>query len=84
MINLSKTQNVSPRTLVQIMTEAEEQNGAIKVANFDSFADWMAYYNQHYKPVLEAFRGEDVLSLSNEDCRMLNFLCDDLLNMFKK
>lgn len=82
MINLSKTQNVTPRTLVQIMTEAEEHNGAVKVAAFPSFADWMQYYEFHYLPILEAIR--DGETLSEQENKLLRFMYDDIIEMFKK
>ena len=52
----------------------------INAGNFESFADFMHYYSQHYKPLLEAIRnGEEITA---EQRHTLNFMADDLVKLF--
>lgn len=53
----------------------------IKTGNFESFGDFLSYYRQHYRPLLERIEnGEDI---SESDRHLLNFLASDLLAAFK-
>ena len=78
------------KTLAQVANDIEQGNAreycnaestAVTVGSFESFADFLSYYNQHYKPLLEAIRnGEDI---NTDRRRLLNFLADDLITMFQ-
>lgn len=58
----------------------ESTANTINAGNFETFADFMAYYRQHYKPLLQAIRnGEDI---DLERRRRLMFLADDLIKLF--
>lgn len=65
-------------TLVQAATIAEESGQNVKVGNFDSFADFMSYFEAHYRPILEEWR--DNKHLPNE--HIFNFFVDDMLSAF--
>ena len=77
------------KTLAQVANDIENRENlneyqnnetAIKMGNFDSFADFLSYYRQHYRPLLQAIEnGENI-----DDSRrhLLNFLASDLLQMF--
>lgn len=67
-------------TLAQAAAKIEENGQLVKVANFDSFADFASYYRHHYKPLLQAITdGEE---LDDNRRHLLNFLANDLLEMF--
>jgi len=79
------------KTLAQVANDIENGNNlheyynndgaTIKTGNFESFADFMSYYRQHYRPMLERIEnGEDI---SESDRHLLNFLASDLLAAFK-
>ena len=54
----------------------------IKTGNFESFADFLSYFDMHYRPMLERIEnGEDI---SESDRHLLNFLASDLLDIFKE
>jgi len=54
----------------------------IKTGSFESFADFMSYFDRHYRPMLEHIEnGEDI---SESDRHLLNFLASDLLDIFKE
>ena len=69
-------------TLAQLAQEVEAQEReSLKTGNFESFADFMSYYRQHYRPMLERIEnGEDI---NESDRHLLNFLASDLLAAFK-
>ena len=53
----------------------------IKTGNFESFGDFLSYFDMHYRPMLERIEnGEDI---SENDRHLLNFLASDLLAAFK-
>ena len=79
------------KTLAQVANDIENgnnlheyynQNGAtIKTGSFESFGDFLSYYRQHYRPMLERIEnGEDI---NESDRHLLNFLASDLLAAFK-
>lgn len=58
----------------------EIENGwdvAIKVGSFETFNDFMSYYEHHYKPLLEAIRNGETLDAKQR--HLLNFMADDLI-----
>lgn len=79
------------KTLAQVANDIENgnnlheyynQNGAtIKTGSFESFGDFLSYFDMHYRPMLERIEnGEDI---SESDRHLLNFLASDLLAAFK-
>lgn len=76
------------KTLVQAANDIESgnnlheyNNGAtIKAGNFESFGDFLNYYRQHYRPLLEAIRNGD--TLNEKQRHVLNFMADDLIKIF--
>ena len=79
------------KTLAQVANDIENgnnlheyynQNGAtIKTGSFESFGDFLSYFDMHYRPMLERIEnGEDI---SENDRHLLNFLASDLLAAFK-
>lgn len=71
------------KTLATIAAEVESgkiyyRETTVKVGNFESFADFMSYFNQHYRPMLEEWR--DNKHLPNE--QLFNHFCDDMLSAF--
>ena len=79
------------KTLAQVANDIENgnnlreyynNNGAtIKCGNFESFAEFLSYFDMHYRPLLERIEnGEDI---SENDRHLLNFLASDLLTTFK-
>ena len=79
------------KTLAQVANDIENgnnlheyynQNGAtIKTGSFESFGDFLSYFDMHYRPMLERIEnGEDI---SESDRHLLNFLAADLLAAFK-
>jgi hypothetical protein len=79
------------KTLAQVANDIENGNNlheyynndgaTIKTGNFESFADFLSYFDMHYRPMLERIEnGEDI---SESDRHLLNFLASDLLAAFK-
>lgn len=66
-------------TLVQAARHMEESGMKIKIGNFDSFEDFMSYFNAHYKPLLENLAGEWKMAT---DVR--RFFTDDMLSAFSE
>jgi hypothetical protein len=81
-INCAQYNQGDQMTLAQLAQEVENQERErVKVGSFESFADFLSYYNQHYRPMLERIEnGEDI---SESDRHLLNFLASDLLAAFK-
>ena len=52
----------------------------IKIAGFDSFADFQMFFNRHYRPILKKLSEND--GLSEKETQVLRFLCADLLATF--
>lgn len=68
-------------TLPKLAEEVESGNfhyhKKIKVANWDSFDNFMAYYRQHYLPLLRAIcDGEE---LDDKQRQRLAFLAEDII-----
>jgi hypothetical protein len=62
-------------TLAQAARQMEESGTQIKVGHFDTFADFMSYFERHYKPTLERWQ--------QGDCdRLMGFFIDDMLSAF--
>ena len=61
--------------------EYYNDNGAqIKAGQFGTFADFLSYYRQHYRPILQAIAdGED---LTAQPAALLRFMAQDLLEVF--
>ena len=70
-------------TLAQLAQEVEAQEReSLKTGNFESFGDFLSYFDMHYRPMLERIEnGEDI---SESDRHLLNFLAADLLDIFKE
>ena len=79
------------KTLAQVANDIENGNNlheyynndgaTIKTGNFESFGDFLSYFDMHYRPMLERIEnGEDI---SESDRYLLNFLASDLLAAFK-
>ena len=69
------------KTLAQIANEIEEHfDVTIKAGQFGTFADFLSYYRQHYRPILQAIAdGED---LTAQPAALLRFMAQDLLDVF--
>ena len=80
------------KTLAQVANDIENgnnlheyynQNGAtIKTGNFESFGDFLSYYRQHYRPILEQVA--DGITPIGDNARLLRLLASDLLDIFKE
>ena len=74
------------KTLAQVATEAEENMDVdIEIGGFKTFADFMSYFNRHYKPLLKKINSLEAprpLTLSEDDTRLLTFFADDMLDAF--
>ena len=78
------------KTLAQVANDIENGNNlheyynnetVIKAGNFESFGDFLSYFDMRYRPMLERIEnGEDI---SENDRHLLNFLASDLLAAFK-
>ena len=66
-------------TLVQAARQMEESGTQIKIGNFDTFADFMFYFESHYKPLLERLAEEWTMAT---DVR--RFFTDDMLSAFSE
>lgn len=66
-------------TLAQAARQMEESGTQIKVGNFESFADFMSYFEAHYKPLLERLAEEWAMAT---DVR--RFFTDDMLSAFSE
>lgn len=66
-------------TLAQAARQMEESGTQIKVGHFDTFADFMLYFEQHYKPLLERLAEEWAMAT---DVR--RFFTDDMLSAFSE
>lgn len=69
-------------TLAQAARQMEESGTQIKVGHFDTFADFMLYFEQHYKPLLDAISGG--VALDDKQRHLLNFFCDDMQEAFSE
>ena len=80
------------KTLAQVANDIENGNNlheyynndgaTIKAGNFESFADFLSYYRQHYRPILEQVA--DGITPIGDNARLLRLLASDLLDIFKE
>ena len=80
------------KTLAQVANDIENGNNlheyynndgaTIKTGNFESFADFLSYYRQHYRPILEQVA--DGITPIGDNARLLRLLASDLLDIFKE
>ena len=62
--------------------EYQNNDGAtIKTGNFESFGDFLSYYRQHYRPILQ--KVADGITPIGDEARLLRMLASDLLAAFK-
>lgn len=66
-------------TLAQAARQMEESGTQIKIGNFESFSDFMSYFEAHYKPLLERLAEEWAMAT---DVR--RFFTDDMLSAFSE
>lgn len=66
-------------TLAQAARQMEESGVQIKIGNFESFDQFMSYFNQHYKPLLERLAEEWAMAT---DVR--RFFTEDMLSAFSE
>lgn len=66
-------------TLVQAVHQVEENGTKVKIGNFDDFDNFMSYFNQHYKPLLERLAEEWAMTT---DVR--RFFTNDMLSAFNE
>ncbi|MBR3634181.1 MAG: hypothetical protein IKN51_06590 [Bacteroidaceae bacterium] len=80
------------KTLAQVANDIENGNNlheyynndgaTIKAGNFESFGDFLSYYRQHYRPILEQVA--DGITPTGDNARLLRLLASDLLDIFKE
>ena len=80
------------KTLAQVANDIENGNNlheyynndgaTIKTGNFESFGDFLSYYRQHYRPILEQVA--DSITPIGDNARLLRLLASDLLDIFKE
>jgi hypothetical protein len=79
------------KTLAQVANDIENRENlneyqnnetAIKMGSFDSFADFLGYYRQHYRPMLEKVASG--FTPTGNDAHLLRFLASDLLDALKE
>ena len=69
------------KTLAQVAEEIESGNvyyskTRIRMGHFESFADFMSYFDAHYKPMLLRMQQE------GQKEKLMNFFIDDMLSIF--
>lgn len=69
-------------TLAQAARQMEESGTQIRVGDFDSFANFMFYFNTHYKPLLDAISGG--VALDDKQRHLLHFFLDDIQEAFSE
>jgi len=80
------------KTLAQVANDIENgnnlheyynQNGAtIKTGSFESFGNFLSYFDMHYRPVLQ--KVADGITPIGDEARLLRLLASDLLDIFKE
>jgi len=69
-------------TLAELAEGVEiQERQDIKVADFDSFTDFISYFRAHYAPVLQRLQ-DSKTQITEEERRTLSFLASDLLSAF--
>ena len=78
------------KTLAQVANDIENGNNlheyqnnetVIKTGNFESFGDFLSYFDMHYRPILEQVA--DGITPIGDEARLLRLLASDLLAAFK-
>lgn len=64
-------------TLAQAASHMEASGTQIKIGSFDTFADFMFYFKQHYKPLLEKLTEERAM-----EAPARRFFINDMLSAF--
>lgn len=67
--------------LTKAATAAEERGEKIQFGSFETFFDFLAYYRQHYKPMLERLQDN---RLDFDDTNILRFFSSDMLEAFEE
>ena len=62
--------------------ERERAQLKVKAGQFGTFADFLSYYRQHYRPILEQVA--DGITPIGDNARLLRLLASDLLDIFKE
>lgn len=79
------------KTLAQVANDIENGNNlheyynnetVIKTGSFESFGDFLSYYRQHYRPILQ--KVADGITPIGDNARLLRLLASDLLDIFKE
>ena len=79
------------KTLAQVANDIENGNNlheyynnetVIKTGNFESFGDFLSYFDMHYRPILEQVA--DGITPIGDNARLLRLLASDLLDIFKE
>jgi hypothetical protein len=80
------------KTLAQVANDIENGNNlheyynndgaTIKTGNFESFGDFLSYFDMHYRPILEQVA--DGITPTGDNARLLRLLASDLLDIFKE
>ena len=80
------------KTLAQVANDIENGNNlheyynndgaTIKAGNFESFGDFLSYFDMHYRPMLEQVA--DGITPIGDNARLLRLLASDLLDIFKE
>jgi len=71
------------KTLAQVANDIENHmDVTIKTGNFESFGDFMSYFDRHYRPILEQVA--DGITPIGDNARLLRLLASDLLDIFKE
>ena len=71
------------KTLAQVANEIENHmDVTIKAGNFESFGDFLSYFDMHYRPILEQVA--DGITPIGDNARLLRLLASDLLDIFKE
>ena len=79
------------KTLAQVANDIENGNNlheynnnetVIKTGSFESFGDFLSYFDMHYRPILEQVA--DGITPIGDNARLLRLLASDLLDIFKE
>ena len=80
------------KTLAQVANDIENGNNlheyynndgaTIKTGSFESFGDFLSYFDMHYRPILEQVA--DGITPIGDNARLLRLLASDLLDIFKE
>ena len=73
--------NTNEMTLAQAAAIIEENGQQVKVGSFESFGDFVSYFDRHYSPILEQVA--DGITPTGDNARLLRLLASDMLAAFK-